>query len=141
MAPKGEVVEVKKKSEPAPVILTLREVKEILSCEVLVGKEQLGMEILGACAADLMSDVLAFSIPDSLLLTGLVNVQSVRTADVAEIKALVYIRGKRPNAGALQLAREKGIPVLASELAMYEACGRLYLRGLKSAATIRSNDE
>ena len=141
MVPKGEVVEVKKKSEPAAVILTLREVKEILSCEVLVGKEQLGMEIWGACAADLMSDVLAFSVPDSLLLTGLVNAQSVRTADVAEIKALVYIRGKRPNAGALQLAQEKGIPVLASELTMYEACGRLYLRGLKSAATVRSKNE
>lgn len=142
MVAKGEVIDkANKKSEPALVVLTLREVKEILSCEVLVGEDQLGMEIWGACAADLMSDVLAFSIPDSLLLTGLVNAQSVRTADVAEIKALVYIRGKRPNAGALQLAQEKGIPVLASELTMYEACGRLYLSGLKSAATIRSKNE
>jgi len=140
MVPKGEVAEVNKKSEPVPVILTLREVKEILGCEVLVGEDQLGMEIWGACAADLMSDVLAFSIPESLLLTGLVNAQSVRTADVAEVKALVYIRGKRPNTGALQLAQEKGIPVLATDLTMYEACGRLYLRGLKSAATVRSNN-
>ncbi len=88
-----------------------------------------------------MSDVLAFSVPGSLLLTGLVNAQSVRTADVAEIKALVYVRGKKPTAEALQLAQEKGIPVLASDLTMYEACGRLYSRGLKSAATIRRKNE
>jgi predicted transcriptional regulator len=140
MVSKGETVETNMKSEKALVVLTLREVKEILKCEVLVGEGQLGMEIWGACAADLMSDVLAFSIPDSLLLTGLVNAQSVRTADVAEVKALVYIRGKKPDAGALELAREKGIPVLASNFTMYEACGRLYLRGLKSAATIVSKN-
>jgi predicted transcriptional regulator len=141
MVPKGEVVETNKKSEPAPVELTLREVAEILSCEVLSGKDQLDMEIWGACAADLMSDVLAFSVSGSMLLTGLVNAQSVRTADVAEVKALVYIRGKRPTAEALRLAAEKGIPVLASGMTMYEACGRLYARGLKSAATIKSKHE
>lgn len=140
MAPKGEVVETNKKSEPGMVVLTLQEVAKVLECEVLLGEKQLGMEISGACAADLMSDVLAFSVPGSMLLTGLANAQSVRTADVAEVKVVVYVRGKRPTAEAVQLAGEKRIPILATELTMYEACGRLYKLGLRGAATIRTKN-
>jgi hypothetical protein len=77
-----------------------------------------------------MSDVLAFIKPNALLLTGLTNVQSVRTANVAEVRAIVYVRGKFPDQDAVELALEEGIVLLATNLPLYESCGRLYARGL-----------
>ncbi len=85
-----------------------------------------------ACGADLMSDVLAFTHAGTLLLTGLTNPQVVRTAEMAGILAIVFVRGKLPPAETIALAQEKGIPLLASKYTMYESCGRLYQRGLAS---------
>jgi len=81
-------------------------------------------------AADLMSDVLAFARPDSLLLTGLTHPQVVRTAEMAGILALVFVRGKHPPPETAALAAEVGIPLLGTRYKMYEACGRLYAAGL-----------
>ncbi|MBN1137258.1 MAG: hypothetical protein JXM73_11780 [Anaerolineae bacterium] len=81
-------------------------------------------------AADLMSDVLAFARPDSLLLTGLTHPQVVRTAEMAGILALVFVRGKHPPSETAALAAEVGIPLLGTRYKMYEACGRLYAAGL-----------
>jgi predicted transcriptional regulator len=79
-----------------------------------------------------MSDVLAFSRAGALLLTGLVNVQTIRTAYIAEIVAVVFVRGKKPDETVISAAREKGIPVLGTPYSMYEACGILYQHGLVS---------
>ncbi|OGF65193.1 MAG: hypothetical protein A2Y62_17640, partial [Candidatus Fischerbacteria bacterium RBG_13_37_8] len=77
--------------------LTLLEIKELLKCNVVWAEEDhLGTQIERAGAADLMSDVLAFTRQGSLMLTGLVNIQSVRTADIAEVRAIIYVRGKTP---------------------------------------------
>jgi predicted transcriptional regulator len=111
--------------------LNLKEIGELLECEVLVGDNLSDIEAAGICAADLMSDVLAFTHPGSVLLTGLSNVQSVITTHVAEVVGVIYVRGKKPDADALKLAEQKGIPLLASPLSMYESCGRLWEKGLK----------
>ena len=110
--------------------MTLGEVKEVLGAEVIVGGDALDQQVDLACGADLMSDVLAFTKPDSLLLTGLTNLQTIRTAEVAEIKAICFVRGKRPAPETIELATEKGIPLLCTMLPMYESCGRLHRRGL-----------
>ena len=110
--------------------MTLAQVKDILGAEVVLGEEQLEIEVRMACGADLMSDVLAFAKSHSLLLTGLTNVQVIRTAEVADIKAICFVRGKRPQPEVVALAQEKGIPLLFTALPMYEACGRLYRGGL-----------
>ena len=83
-----------------------------------------------ACGADLMSDVLAFTHAGTLLLTGLTNPQVVRTAEMAGIRAIIFVRGKRPPRETIALAEEKGIPLLATRYTLYEACGRLYNAGL-----------
>ena len=111
--------------------MTLFEVCELLNCRVLTGEEWLSREVETACGSDLMSDVLAFVKADVLLLTGLVNIQSVNTADIAEATAVVYVRGKTPDDRTRRLAREKGLPLLSTTLRMYEACGRLYQAGLR----------
>ncbi len=92
-------------------------------------KQDLDIQYCGA--ADLMSDVLSLMKPGSLLLTGLVNLQSIRTAEMADLAAIVYVRGKAPGSDAIDLANELGIPLIASHIGMFEMCGRLYQAGLK----------
>jgi predicted transcriptional regulator len=89
-------------------------------------------EILGGCSADLMSDVLAYIQPNAVLLTGLVNPQVIRTAQMADIAAIVFVRGKVPPDETLQLAEEIGLPIISSPLGMYELSGRLFQNGLPS---------
>ena len=116
--------------------MKLETVREALGCRVVTGESRLDQEVEVGCGADLMSDVLAFIKPQALLLTGLTNVQSVRTADVAEVTAIVYVRGKQPEQEAVALAKGKGIVLLATGLPMYEACGRLYARGLRGGSEV-----
>ncbi len=109
----------------------LRRIGELLEAEVLAGERLLDTVIIEtAGAADLMSDVLAFSRSGTLLLTGLANAQSLHTADVAEMKAIVYVRGKRPDSITIQKAEDRGIPLLCTRLGMFECCGRLYQIGI-----------
>ena len=112
--------------------LTLREIVEILDCEVITGDGLIDeISVERGCAADLMSDVLAFSSSGSLLITGLINAQAVRTALIAEVEAIVFVRGKRPDQAAIELAKENGIPLFCTKLFMYDACGLLHSRKLK----------
>ena len=110
--------------------MTLNEIKEILAAEVISGSEKLDMEVKMGCGCDLMSDVLAFIKSDSLLMTGLTNTQVVRTAEMADIKAICFVRGKKPGEEALELAKSKGIPLLVTQLPMFESCVQLYKNGL-----------
>lgn len=87
-------------------------------------------EVISCQASDLISDILSFRGPDSLLLTGLTNTQVVRAAEILDFVAICFVRGKRPQSETVKLAEEKGIPLLATPLLMYEACGRLYTAGL-----------
>jgi predicted transcriptional regulator len=116
--------------------MKLREVSEILNCEVIGGENQLDMDVGVGCGADLMSDVLAFIKPNALLLSGLANAQVVRTADIADVRAIVFVRGKKPDKETIALAQEKGIPLLSTKLLMYESCGRLYMKGLRGGTEI-----
>jgi len=84
------------------------------------------------CGSDLMSDVLAFTHEGTLMMTGLINPQVVRTADLAGIVAIVFVRGKLPPPETVALAEEKDIPLLASRYTMFETCGRLYQAGMAS---------
>ena len=110
--------------------ITLEELKNILDCEILFGDDFLSMEIKTVFASDLMSDVLTFIKPDALLLTGLTNPQVVRTAEMSGIALICFVCGKRPQEGTINLARENNIPLLITDLSMYESCGRLFEKGL-----------
>lgn len=89
-------------------------------------------EILGGCGADLMSDVLASIEPGAVLLTGLCNPQVIRTALMADVAAVVLVRGKNPPDATIQLAQEELIPLITSPFGMFELCGRLHKAGLPS---------
>ena len=97
------------------------------------------IEINGGYGADLMSDVLAFSQPDSVLLTGLTNPKVVRTAQMAEFRAIIFIRGKQPQAETILLAMQEDIPLVTSPYGMFELSGRLHKAGLPSFESNESN--
>jgi predicted transcriptional regulator len=114
--------------------VNLDEVAAALGCELLCAERGGdGRDVEAVVASDGMSEILAFHCPHALMLTGLTNVQSVRTAVVADVYAIVYVRGKRPSERVLELARESGIPVLSTSLGMFESCGILYQAGLRGA--------
>ena len=110
--------------------MKLSEIAEILEAEVLYGEQLDRIEIERACASDLMSDVLCQSMQGSLLLTGLTNPQVVRTAEMSENSSICFVRGKKPPAETIDLARKNRIPLLLSRFSMYLACGKLYTAGL-----------
>ena len=112
--------------------MTLDQVLAIIEGKVVSESVDLSMQVDMACGADLMSDVLAFTHAGTILLTGLTNPQVVRTAEMAGVRVIVFVRGKYPPKETVALAEQKGIPLLASRFTMYETCGRLYAGGLES---------
>jgi predicted transcriptional regulator len=114
--------------------MTLAEIKDLLRCEVLTGEENLQVDIQQVVASDGMSEILAFAKSKELMITGLTNIQSIRTADVAGVSAVIYCRGKRPDKRVVEFARLKQIPVLVTDMVMFDICGILYSRGLKGVS-------
>ena len=103
---------------------------EILNAEVLTCEDNLGREIESACGSDLMSDVLAFAEDKKLLITGLVNPQVIRTAEMLDIFAIIFVRGKKPTDEMIKLASEKSMTLISTVHLMYTACGLLYKNGV-----------
>jgi predicted transcriptional regulator len=112
------------------VKVRLSEIRDIIDAQVILGEDKLDLEIATAFGADLMSDVLAFARSGCLLITGLSNPQSVRTAYALDISAILVCRGKTLTDKFIEIAKELGIPVLWTKLIMFEVCGRLYQEGL-----------
>lgn len=110
--------------------MRLQKVRDILDAQVLWGEEFLEREIRSACGSDFMSDVLAYVKEQGMLLTGLVNPQVVRTAEMMDMKCIVFVRGKMPDEKILEMAREREIVIMTSRRRMYSACGLLYANGL-----------
>ncbi len=104
--------------------------KELLDADILCGDECLDNEVHSACGSDMMSDVLAFVKDQAVLLTGLVNLQVIRTAEMMDMLCIVFVRSKRPTPEMVEAARESGITLLATNKRMYDACGVLYTNGL-----------
>ena len=116
---------MKRTSSPARWQRECSTFRDALRAEVLWASD-LRIPVRAAGAADLMSDVLALGLPGMVLLTGLTSTQIVHTAVVADLAGVVVVRGKRPPAEVVDLAREKGMPLLSTRLTMFEAAGVLY---------------
>ena len=110
--------------------MTIRDITEILSADVICGEENLEKEVHNACGSDMMSDVLAFVKDQSLLITGLCNPQVIRTAEMMDIICICFVRGKEPDEAMIELAKERGIVLMTTKMRMFIACGVLYEKGL-----------
>ena len=110
--------------------MKISEIMELLKADVVCGEEMLDKEVYSACGSDMMSDVLAYVKDQAVLLTGLVNPQVVRTAEMMDMICIVFVRSKCPTEEMISLAKESGIVLLKTKKRMYEACGKLYACGL-----------
>ncbi len=112
--------------------MKIRDIKELLNAEILCYPEGLEKEVNSACGSDMMSDVLAYVKDQAVLLTGLLNSQVIRTAEMMDMICVVFVRSKKPTDEMLELAKEHQMVVLSTDLRMYDACGKLYQAGLGS---------
>ena len=116
--------------------MNVEQIRAALGASVASGTELLGEEVASACGSDLMSDVLAFVKERTVLLTGLVNAQVIRTAEMLDMVVVVFVRGKQPSEEILRMADERGIAVLTTSHTLFTACGLLYAQGLRGEAQI-----
>ena len=114
--------------------MKISEIKEILEAEIICGEELLDREVFTACGSDMMSDVLAYVKEQAVLLSGLVNPQVVRTAEMMDMQCIVFVRGKQPDQGIIDLARDRDIVLLSTKQPMFASCGMLYEKGLRGGA-------
>lgn len=114
--------------------MTLEEVIKILNARVIIRSTGLDTDIKMGCGSDLMSDVLAFIKSSSLLLTGLTNPQVIRTAEMADIRVICFVRGKEPPEETVKLGKDKNITLLMTHIPMFESCGLLYKSGLQGCS-------
>lgn len=116
--------------------MTIEKIKEILNAEVMCCTHLLQTEVHTACGSDMMSDVLAFVKEQAALLTGLVNPQVIRTAEMMDMHCIIFVRGKRPDLKMLEMAEDRDMVVLCTQLEMFTSCGKLYSAGLKGGSGV-----
>jgi len=105
-------------------------IRDLLEADVLCCEEYLDRDVYSACGSDMMSDVLAYVKDQAVLLTGLVNPQVIRTAEMMDMVCIVFVRSKKPTEAMIAMAEDDGIVMMASDKRMYDACGTLYINGL-----------
>ena len=105
-------------------------IQELLNAEVLSCPDSLGRHVYSACGSDMMSDVLAYVKDQAVLLTGLVNPQVIRTAEMMDMICIVFVRSKRPSLDMIHLAEDNGLVLMSTDMRMFDACGTLYVNGL-----------
>lgn len=114
--------------------MTVQAIRDILEAEIICGGEFLNREVYQACGSDMMSDVLAYVKEQAVLLSGLVNPQVVRTAEMMDMQCIVFVRGKRPDESIIELAESRDITLLSTKYPMFAACGMLYEKGLRGGS-------
>jgi predicted transcriptional regulator len=119
--------------------MKINQIVELLNGKLLTDNKVFKKEIAGAMGADLMSDVLASILPEAVLLTGLCNPQVVRTAQIADIRAIIFVRGKYPDKETIRIANDENIPLITTTYGMFEACGILHEAQLPSLETPTDN--
>ncbi len=114
--------------------MKIKDIQKILEAEVICCADFTENEVHAACGSDMMSDVLAFVKEQAVLLTGLVNPQVVRTAEMMDMHCIIFVRGKRPNLDMIHMAEDRDMVMLCTELEMFTACGKLYSAGLRGGS-------
>ncbi len=113
--------------------MKIQQIAELTNATYVCGAEMSGKEIVYAFASDLMSDVLTLDFPDVILITGLCNVQTIRTAEMADISCILFVRGKKVTDEMRVLAAESDVLLLETDFSMYRTVGLIYSNGVLPA--------
>lgn len=111
--------------------MTLRDIAKLIEGEVLCGEARLDETIVFAFASDLMSDVLTVRIDNFLLITGLANIQAIRTAEMSDVQYVLLVRGKKPTDEMIRLADDNGMVLIRTNFSLFKTSGLLYSAGIK----------
>jgi len=111
--------------------MNLAEIQKILEAKAFWEENLESREVLSCFGCDLMSDCLAYAKPKGLMLTGLCNSQVIRTAEILEVQGIVFVRGKQPDQEMVDMAKQRGIPLLSTHKLMFDSCGLLFAAGLR----------
>ena len=110
--------------------MTIREILSLVQGEILCGEDSLDQTQRAAFASDLMSDVLTIKIDNFLLITGLANIQAIRTAEMSDVKCVLLVRGKEATDEMIELAKENGMVLIRTPFSMFKTSGILFSAGL-----------
>ncbi len=111
--------------------MEIQQIQKLTEATVVCGNNGQGKEVFSAFASDLMSDVLTLDCNDVLLITGLCNLQTIRTAEMAEGSCILFVRGKKITPEMIELANENQMVLMTTEYSMFRTVGELYTNGLK----------
>lgn len=114
--------------------MKIKDICEILEGEIICRDDLTDIEVNAACGSDMMSDVLAFVKEQATLLTGLVNPQVVRTAEMMDMHCIIFVRGKRPTLQMIEMAEDRDMVMICTDLEMFTSCGKLYSAGLRGGS-------
>jgi hypothetical protein len=115
--------------------VNLADLVDRLSLRVRSGRENLGREVTGGYASDLLSDVLAHSTQSDLWVTLQIHQNIVAVASNKELAGIVLVCGREPQEDTVEKAGREGLPILVSDLPAFELIGRLYNLGIRGAKT------
>ncbi len=121
--------------------MKLKELLELVDGKLLSSPKHLDYDVSCGAASDLISDILMCVKDSAVLFTGLVNHQIIRVAEMVDMQAVVFVRGKKPTAEILQLAEDHDLPVLCTKMSLFEACAFSYKGGLAPLEIKVSIDE
>ena len=110
--------------------MNLKEIAVILEADIIVDSAGEDVDIEGACSSDMLSSILYYHTPNSLLITGLTQPQVIKTAEISGIRIVACVLNKKPSRSTIYMARGRNIPVLSTPVCMYSASGRLFRAGL-----------
>ena len=112
--------------------MTIREIATLLDAKVLCGKERLEEDQKDAFASDLMSDVLTLGDHNPIILTGLCNMQTIRTCEMGNLDIIILVRKKKATEEMIEMAEEEGMVLMECNYSMFKACGILYQAGIQA---------
>jgi hypothetical protein len=112
--------------------MTVKEITKIVDGRVICCEDKLSTQIEYAFASDLMSDVLTIEKENLVLITGLANLQTIRTTEMSEISCIIFARAKKIGDEMISLAKENNMILIESPHSMFHISGELYKAGIKS---------
>lgn len=120
--------------------MKLAELATLIQGRILEGEDQADLIVDRAYAADLLSDVLALTDERTALITGTVSPQVIRVAEILSVTTIIFVRGKCPQEKVLEYARKLRIPIVATKMTMFEACGLMYANGVRPCRNRSANE-
>lgn len=111
--------------------MKVKDIVNVLNGTIVTGGDKVHLDIDFGFASDLMSDVLTLQTENMVLITGLINIQTIRTAEMADIGCIIFARGKKASPEIVELARENNIVIIECSFSMFKTCGLLFNSGLQ----------